>query len=145
LAQVESWQILRCVRLRRDPVATERARELRAHATEAERRLWSKLRGHRLDGYKFRRQYPIGKYIADFACRSEHLLIELDGGGHGNDQAESDDAERTAYLEMCGYRTLRFWNLDVLADTVRVAEVIRAALGGAEEDPLNYPLPNPPA
>jgi very-short-patch-repair endonuclease len=132
------------VRLRRDPVATERARELRANATEAERRLWSRLRAFRLAGYKFRRQYPIGPYIADFACRSEHLVIELDGGGHGNDQAEHDDAQRTAYLEKCGYRVLRFWNLDVLSDTVRVVEVIRAAFSGAEEDPLNDPLPNPP-
>jgi very-short-patch-repair endonuclease len=132
------------MRSRRDPVATERARELRANATDAERRLWSPLRALRLDGYKFRRQYPIGPYIADFACRAEHLLIELDGGGHGNDQAELDDANRTAYLEKCGYRVLRFWNLDVLTDTIRVVEVIRAALSGAEEDPLNDPLPNPP-
>jgi very-short-patch-repair endonuclease len=132
------------VRLRRDPVATERARELRANATDAERRLWSRLCAHRLEGYKFRRQYPIGQYIADFACRSEHLVIELDGGGHGNDQAERDDAERSAYLEKCGYRVLRIWNLDVLTDTDRVVDQIRAALSGAEEDPLNDPLPNPP-
>jgi very-short-patch-repair endonuclease len=132
------------VRLRRDPVATERARELRAHATDAERRLWSRLRAHQLDGYKFRRQYPIGKYIADFACRSEHLIVELDGGGHGNDQAELDDATRTAYLQGCGYRILRFWNLDVLSDTDGVVHMIRAALSGVEEDLSNDPLPNPP-
>jgi very-short-patch-repair endonuclease len=122
------------VRLRRDPVATERARELRANATDAERRLWSRLRSHQLDGYKFRRQYPIGQYISDFACRSEHLLVELDGGGHRNDQAESDDAQRSAYLEKCGYRVLRISNFDVLTDTDRVVDVVRAALSGAEEE-----------
>jgi very-short-patch-repair endonuclease len=132
------------VRLRRDPVATERARELRAHATDAERRLWSRLRAHGLGGYKFRRQYPIGKYVVDFACRSEQVVVELDGGGHGNDEAESDDAMRTAYIDKCGYRVLRFWNLDVLTDTDRVVGVILAALDRYKEDPLNDPLPNPP-
>ena len=132
------------MRLRRDPVTTERARELRAQATEAERRLWSRLRAHQLDGHKFRRQYPIGQYIADFACRAEHLVVELDGGGHGNDKAELEDAERTAYLEKCGYGVLRFWNPDVLRDTDHVVEVIRAALNRTEEDLVNAPLPNPP-
>jgi very-short-patch-repair endonuclease len=97
-----------------------------------------------MEGHKFRRQYAIGQYIADFACRSEHLVIELDGGGHGNDEAEFDDAQRTAYLEKCGYRVLRVWNLDVLTDTDRVVDEVRAALSGAEEDPLNDPLPDPP-
>ena len=132
--------------MKRDPVATERARELRAHATEAERRLWSRLRANRLEGRKFRRQYAIGQYIVDFACRAEHLVIELDGGGHGNDQAESNDARRTAYLEKCGYRVLRFWNFDVLSGTGNVVEVIRTALGvsPSEDVALNAPLPNPP-
>src|ERR1700730_11531687 len=131
--------------MKRDPVYTERARELRANATPAERRLWSRLRGHRLDGYKFSRQYAIGQYIADFACRAEHLVIELDGGVHGNDRAELGDAQRAAYLEKCGYRLLRFWNLDVLADTDRVVGVIRSALGARSSDLLvAAPLPNPP-
>jgi very-short-patch-repair endonuclease len=114
--------------------------------TQAERWLWYRLRAHRLDGYKFRRQYAIGPYIADFACRSEHLVIEIDGGGiHGNDRAELDDTKRAAYLEKCGYRVLRFWNLDVLADTDRVVGVIRSALGTLEIDvPINAPLPGPP-
>jgi len=133
--------------MKRDPVATERARELRAHATDAERRLWSRLRANQLEGRKFRRQYAIGQYIVDFACRSEHLVIELDGGGHGNDQSESNDARRTAFLEKCGYRVLRFWNIDVLSDTVRVVEVIRTSLIGSPSDDvlLNAPLPNPPS
>jgi very-short-patch-repair endonuclease len=112
--------------------------------TDAEWRLWSRLRAHQLDGYKFRRQYAIGQYIADFACRAEHLVIELDGGGHGEDRAESKDAQRTAWLEKCGYRVLRFWNFDVLTDTDWVVEVIRGALGIASDDLLNAPLPNPP-
>ena len=102
--------------------------------TDAERRLWSRLRAHRLDGYKFRRQYPIGQYIADFACRAEHLVIEVDGGGHGEDRAESDDARRTEYLEKCGYRVLRFWNLDVLTDTDRVVGEIRRSVDPSSSD-----------
>ena len=130
--------------MKRDPIATEWARELRQHSTDAERRLWSRLRANKLDGFKFRRQYAIGRYIADFACRSEHLVIELDGGGHGEDRAEWKDAERTAWLEKCGYQVLRFWNVHVLTDTDGVVAEIRAALGPTSDDLLNAPLPNPP-
>jgi very-short-patch-repair endonuclease len=111
--------------------------------TDAERRLWSRLRAHQLNGYKFRRQYPIGQYIADFARRAEHLVIELDGGGHGDDRAELADAKRTAWLEKCGYRVLRFWNSDVLAETDWVVGVIQTALGTRAEDLLSAPLPSP--
>jgi very-short-patch-repair endonuclease len=117
------------VRLRRDPVTTERARGLRANLTEAETRLWSLLRARKLDGHKFRRQFVIGLHIADFACISKRLVIELDGNGHCNDHADVDDAPRTARLETYGYRVLRFWNYDVLTDTDRVVEAIRSALG----------------
>jgi very-short-patch-repair endonuclease len=130
--------------VKRDPIYTERARQLRAQTTAAERRLWWRLRARQLDSYKFRRQYAIGRYIADFACRAQHLVVELDGGGHGNDQAELNDAERTAWLEKSGYRVLRFWNFDVLSDIDHVVGVIRAALEGTSDDLLNAPLPNPP-
>jgi very-short-patch-repair endonuclease len=115
--------------MRRDPVQIERARELRKNANDAEQRLWSLLRGKQLSGYKFRRQYPIGNYIADFACISARLVIEVDGDTHGNDEAEARDAKRTEYIERLGYRVIRFWNDQVFSATDGVIETILDALG----------------
>ncbi|HEV2335525.1 MAG TPA: DUF559 domain-containing protein [Stellaceae bacterium] len=91
-----------------------RARVLRRDATDAERRLWSALRDRRLRGYRFRRQHPIGAYIADFACTQRRLIVEADGGQHADNNA---DAHRTAWLETQGWRVLRFWNNDILGNT----------------------------
>jgi very-short-patch-repair endonuclease len=77
-----------------------------------------------LEGAKFLRQFPIGDFIADFACRQAHLAIELDGGQHSPDL----DLPRTAIIETFGYRVLRFWNNDVLQNTEGVLEVIRTEL-----------------
>jgi very-short-patch-repair endonuclease len=102
----------------------QNARELRNSATDAERVLWQHLRARRLSGLKFRRQYPIAGYIADFVCVEVKLVIELDGGQHVDQQAY--DAERTRKLETNGYRVLRFWNDDVLLRTGEVLdEVLR--------------------
>ncbi|WP_176484563.1 endonuclease domain-containing protein [Sphingomonas spermidinifaciens] len=91
--------------------------------TDAERRLWSILRGAQLDGAKFRRQQPIGPYIADFVCQSHRLIVEVDGGQH-NPEA---DTSRTAWLGKVGYRVLRFWNDDILVRLEGVgAEIARA-------------------
>ena len=100
------------------------ARKLRRSSTDAENRLWRHLRSRRLEDAKFVRQFPIGPYIADFACRDAHLVIELDGGQH----SEPVDAPRTAIIEAHGYRVLRFWNNDVLQNTHGVLEVIRQEL-----------------
>ena len=101
-----------------------KARALRNTATDAEQMLWRHLRGRQLQGLKFRRQYPIAGYIADFACVEVKLVIELDGGQH-SDQ-ESYDAERTRKIECNSYRVLRFWNDDVLFRTTEVLdEIIR--------------------
>ena len=100
------------------------ARKLRRNQTEAEKRLWWHLRGRQLEGAKFVRQEQIGPHIADFACRKAHLAIELDGGQH----SESADAPRTAVIEAFGYRIIRFWNNDVLANTEGVLEAIRQEL-----------------
>ena len=100
-----------------------RARLMRREPTEAERRLWSKLRNYGL-GVRFVRQRPIGPYIADFACRAAKLVVELDGGQHGTEY----DKRRDAYLASTGYRVLRFWNPEVLANTEGVLETIRLAL-----------------
>src|SRR5438445_12480612 len=93
------------------PAKRKFARSLRRDMTEG--KLWQELRGRRLDRIKFRRQAPIGKYIADFVCPEAGLIIEIDGSQH----AESDtDRIRKAELEAKGFRVLRFWNDDVLKD-----------------------------
>lgn len=90
----------------------ENARSLRNAPTDAERQLWRHLRGRQLQGLKFRRQYPIAGYIADFACVEARLVIEADGGQHTD--RDEYDAERTRKMQVNGYRVLRFWNDDVL-------------------------------
>ncbi len=104
------------------------ARNLRHNASEAEIRLWAALRGRRLAGYKFRRQHPIGPFIVDFVCTKHRLVVEADGGQHNENAA--DDA-RTKWLTRGGWRVLRFWNNDILANTEGVIETILAALGTA--------------
>jgi len=105
---------------------TGRARDLRLYQTDVERKLWRMLRGRQLGGFKFRRQYPIGRYFADFACAEARIVVELDGGQHG---VRLDyEAERTAELERRGWRVVRFWNSEVIENAVGVAEAILSAL-----------------
>jgi very-short-patch-repair endonuclease len=102
-----------------------KAKHLRQDMTDAERKLWSILRNSQLNGVKFRRQQPIGPFVADFVCQERRLIVEADGGQH----AEScTDDSRTAFLEGKGYRVLRFWNNDILTNLDGVAQVIAAAL-----------------
>jgi very-short-patch-repair endonuclease len=75
--------------------------------------LWQHLRGRKLQGFKFRRQQPLGNYVVDFVCPEAMLVIEVDGGQHGQDQNLSADRARTRFLTGAGYRVLRFWNSDV--------------------------------
>ena len=107
-------------------LSQERAEVLRRQSTEAEKKLWLHLRNRQIDGVKFQRQAPIGPYIADFLVVAAPLVIELDGGQH-SDQTDHDE-KRTAWLEDQGYRVLRFWNNDVLANTDGVIEVIQRFL-----------------
>ncbi|MCD7097968.1 DUF559 domain-containing protein [Stenotrophomonas sp. MMGLT7] len=109
------------------------ARTLRHEMTDAERRLWQCLRGRQLEGFKFRRQHPVPPYVADFCCEEARLIIELDGSRH----SESVDAARTRFLEIQGWRVVRFWSHDVLSATESVIEAIRQALVAP------YPHPNP--
>ena len=88
------------------------ARELRSNMTEAERHLWHYLRGHRFFGLKFKRQKPVGRYIVDFVCLEQRLVIELDGGQHF-ENVEYDE-KRTGLLAPAGYRVVRYWNHDVM-------------------------------
>lgn len=90
--------------------------------------MWHLLRDHRFCGYKFRRQYPLAGYILDFYCHTARLAIELDGGGHNDDEQRRYDRERTKTLEGTGIRVVRFWNHDVLKDLESVLEVIYTEL-----------------
>jgi very-short-patch-repair endonuclease len=105
---------------------TPLARALRAQCTDAERHLWFELRDRRLAGAKFRRQVPLGRYVADFACARARLIVELDGGQHAEQVAR--DAARTRWLEQRGYRVLRFWNDQVLSEMDGVLAAIAEAL-----------------
>jgi very-short-patch-repair endonuclease len=105
---------------------THRSRSLRADPTDAERKLWALLRGRQLGGAKFRRQVPIDRYFADFACVDAKLVVELDGGQH-NDRAAYDQ-QRTDVLLACGWRVVRFWNTDVIENAEGVADSILAEL-----------------
>jgi very-short-patch-repair endonuclease len=102
---------------------------MRSAPTEAERKLWWYLR-HRLPtrGTHFRRQVRIGRYIVDFACHARRLVIEVDGGQHGERSAADDG--RTRILEANGYRVLRYWNNDVLSNIDGVLEDILSAING---------------
>ena len=112
---------------------SRRARRLRTLMTDAENHLWTQLRRKQIDGFRFRRQVPVGGYILDFACLRAWLVIEVDGSQHG--QARERDHLRTAWLESRGFRVLRFWDNDVLQQTGGVLEAIRRA--------LQHPLPDP--
>ena len=108
------------------------ARKLRRRSTDAENRLWYHLRGRGFERAKFVRQFPIGRHVADFACRDLRLVIELDGGQHSPEV----DAARTQVIEAFGYKVIRFWNNDVLANTDGVLEVIRREIRIARNNPL---------
>jgi very-short-patch-repair endonuclease len=107
-------------------MGTTIARILRRDATLAERRLWQQLRFRQLDGHRFRRQAPIGRFVVDFVCFEQRLIVEVDGGQHA--ERAQEDAKRTRWLEGEGFRVLRFWNSDVLQNTEAVVESIRGAL-----------------
>ena len=113
-------------------------RSLRRNMTDAERKLWSILRGKQMDGLKFRRQHPYEDYILDFVCLEKKLIVEVDGGQHQERSAE--DKARTEVLENAGFRVLRFWNNEVLRQTDAVAERIWQEVGKKTHPPLCLPL-----
>src|SRR5215469_6727497 len=113
--------------------AVARARTLRRDMTEAERRLWQMLRSRQTEGYRFRRQVPIGGFIADFVCHPARLIVEIDGGQH--DSSSEAETSRTRFLEAEGYRVLRFWNNEVLDN--------REGVRGAIADTLHHATPTP--
>ncbi|RWM21177.1 MAG: endonuclease domain-containing protein [Mesorhizobium sp.] len=105
------------------PAKRNFARAMRREATEAEDRLWQELRGRRLDRIKFRRQVPIGRFVADFLCAESRLIVEIDGSQHADSRR---DRERDVELKARGFRVLRFWNDDVLRDLDAVCDTIIA-------------------
>ncbi len=92
--------------------------------TEQERVLWNILRNNQFYGLKFRRQVPIGNYVADFVCEMHNVIIELDGGQHNKPENIEKDKQRTDFLESKGYKVLRFWNNDIDNNLDGVCEVI---------------------
>jgi very-short-patch-repair endonuclease len=102
------------------------ARVLRRNPTEAEKLLWNHLRYWQIDGYKFRRQQPLGKYIVDIICFEKKLILELDGGQHA--EQVKYDSERDVWLREQGFSVLRFWNNDVLQNINGVNESIMSHL-----------------
>ena len=104
----------------------QKARQLREHSTDAEKLLWHHLRNRRLNGWKFRRQFPVGKYIVDFVCQELKLIIEIDGGQHA-DQI-TYDLERTRILNSKRYQVVRYWNNEVLGNTTSVLESLTLTL-----------------
>jgi very-short-patch-repair endonuclease len=120
--------------MRKHPIAgaRDRARSLRRDMTDAEKSIWRILRLYQIDGHRFRRQVPLGHYIADFVCR---LIIEIDGGQHQGSAPQ--EAGRTRFLQDQGYRVLRFWNSEVLSNL----EGVRATIA---ENLRCHPLPTLP-
>ena len=106
-------------------VSTPIARKLRRNQTEAEKQLWQRLRGRQLFGFKFRRQSPVGGFIADFLCEELRIIIEADGGQHAK---SAEDLERTARLQAAGYQVIRYWNNDVMSNMEGVLEDLRGRL-----------------
>lgn len=91
----------------------QNARNLRKNMTNQERKFWQIIRNRQFHGYRFLRQYAMGKYIVDFICREKNIIIELDGGQHNEERNIIYDKERTDYLRSKGYKVIRFWNNDI--------------------------------
>jgi very-short-patch-repair endonuclease len=106
--------------------------------TDAEKALWRVLRSRQVMGLKFRRQHPFGDYILDFVCLEKKLIIEVDGGQHG--ERAKEDETRTQNLLTAGFRVLRFWNNEVLQEI----EAVKERIWRAVEEGQPHPLPDPP-
>ena len=102
---------------------TQLAKQLRKNSTNAETRLWSRLRAKQLQGIKFRRQQPIENFIVDFVSFEKQIVIELDGGQHVMNKKK--DNERDRVLTKCGFKVLRFWDNEIFDNLEGVLEVIR--------------------
>jgi len=117
-----------------------RARQLRREPTDAERALWNCLRARRLNGLRFRRQFPLGAFVTDFCCREHHLVVELDGGQHAEPAVAARDNFRSRQINQRGYRVLRFWNNQVL---MNIDAVLQAIVDAAARNERNDNVTSP--
>ncbi len=115
------------------------ARTLRGNATDTERMLWRKIRDKQIEGHRFRRQRPIGKYIVDFVCLEAKLVFELDGGHHA-EQYDGDEI-RSQFLKQQGFRVIRFWNNEVIENMDGVLDRIREELHRSVQITPSQPSP----
>jgi len=113
-----------------------RARELRRSPTHIERLLWNRLRFWQIDGFKFRRQQPLGNYIADFVCFERRFIVEIDGGQHA--AKKEYDAKRDSWLHDQGFIVLRFWNSDIVEN---MEGVLQSILDNLRSTPFLSPSP----
>ena len=113
------------------------SRKLRDSMTDAERRLWAKVRMRQVKGCQFYRQKPIGDYIVDFFCPRANLVIEVDGGQHFSDETTDYDKIRDEYMRSLGLRVLRFTNTEVLTN---IEGVVESILESMEQIPLSPPF-----
>ncbi|WP_299860195.1 endonuclease domain-containing protein [uncultured Hoeflea sp.] len=109
------------------------APQMRKQPTDGEHLLWFELRNRQLNGFRFSRQVRLGQYICDFCCRTQKLVVELDGSHHA--LIETEDAKRTAWLTQSGYSVLRFWNDEIAFGRAAVLDTILAALEGRLKPP----------
>ncbi len=124
-------------RHRINPIILARAREMRHPQTPAETILWHTLR-NRQHGFKFRRQHPIDRFIADFYCAQAKLLIEVDGTSHLEITQKEYDRARTEYLEEMGYKVIRFTNENVRCNVEEVvSEILQSVNNRITELKLN--------
>ena len=119
------------------------ARELRCQQTGAEETLWELLRGRRLLGLKFRRQFPVGPFVADFCCYDKKLIVELDGEVHSTTPQKAHDQNRDSYLVSLGYKILRFPNHLIHEDPDSLLGQIARSAGLAYRFPTSSPSPSP--
>lgn len=119
----------------------EFAREMRRAPVLTERVLWRLLRDRRLDGLKFRRQVPLGSYIADFVCFQHRIIVEADGPRHDSEEAKAYDAQRDADLMDMGYRVIRFRNDEVMSNALHVFRTILAVVRAGGAGPSSDPAP----
>ena len=122
--------IPKLVMRRSQPWLTNRSRILRSREISAERVLWRRLRNRQLGGFKFVRQEPIGPYFGDFVCRQRKLVVEVDGGTHGEARELRADAVRVAHFKQLGYRVFRVHNIDVYENVERVLDGLLVEIDG---------------
>ena len=116
----------------------QKAKQLRSNSTDAERNLWAHIRNRQLEGWKFRRQLPIDRFIVDFACAELRIIVEIDGGQHAEQVIY--DLNRTKILQSKGYQVVRYWNNEVLGNIEGVIEALTLTLSQRERELSRSPL-----